>query len=205
MFCRRRRGRLIFFTWSLPEPYGGTKILHTPPSMEAGQGRGGPAYPPVVSSFRVFFSPFRSRPGFKDASSCLPYYGGRGRRKEKAGTVKKAGFGHAGLSGPVQGFCLYGPCFLGEAGREPCLQERVWRPLSRTTRPCPPSAPGDPSRQQAARHTKRAPEDRGPCRLDLSGPQAWDVPVRAASRKGDQPAGRPARRAPGSCRCCDRW
>lgn len=41
--------------------------------------------------------------------------------------------------------------------------------------------------------------------VDLSGPQAWDVPVRAASRTGDQPAGRPARRAPGSCRCCDRW
>lgn len=79
------------------------------------------------------------------------------------------------------------------------------KPLSRAARPCLPSAPGDPSRQQAARHTKRAPEDRGPCRLDLSGPQAWDVPVRAASRTGDQPAGRPARRAPGSCRCCDRW
>ena len=124
-----------------------------------------------------------------------PILWGAGPPQGKSGSGQKAGFRHAGLSGPVQGFCLYGSC----------LQERVWRPLSRTTRPCPPSAPGDPSRQQAARHAKRAPEDRGPCRLDLSGPQAWDVPVRAASRTGDQPAGRPARRAPGSCRCCDRW
>ena len=107
----------------------------------------------------------------------------------------RAGSGILSLRAVLFRACRPGAVFAGA-----CLTAAV-----PPARPCPPSAPGDPSRQQAARHTKRAPEDRGPCRLDLSGPQAWDVPVRAASRTGDQPAGRPARRAPGSCRCCDRW
>lgn len=174
--------------------------------MEAGQGRGGPAYPPVVSSFRVFFSPFRSRPGFKDASSCLPYYGGRGRRKEKAGAVKKAGFGRGSLALPVQGFCPYGPCFLGggQARSRACRSVSDGRCPARLARVC--RLHREIHRGNRPPGMRKGPRKTGALAdVDLSGPQAWDVPVRAASRTGDQPAGRPARRAPGSCRCCDRW
>lgn len=204
MFCRRRSGRLIFFTWSLSEPYGGTKILHTPPSMGAGQGRGDPAYPPAASSFRAFFSPCRSRPGFKDAPSCLPYYGGRGRRKEKAGAVKKAGFGHAGLSGPVQGFCPWRARLPPHADGKGCCG-RGLRTAARQRFRSRRTAAGN-HRGKRPPGMRKGPRKTGALAdVGLSGPQAWDVPVRAASRKGDQPAGRPARRAPGSCRCCDRW
>lgn len=121
----KRKGRLIFFTYGLPEPYGGTKILHTPLPMGAGQGRGGPVQPSAASAFRAFFSPFRSRPGPGDRPSCLPYYGEPGRCKEKAGAVKKAGFGRGSLAVPVQGFCPHGPCLLGACAGRDCACRSV--------------------------------------------------------------------------------
>ena len=152
------------------------------------------------------FLPFPGRSGPGDTPSCLPYYGEQGRCKKKAGAVKKAGFGRGSPALPVQGFCPCGERFFchadrgGPAGSEgPCCL-------------CPGRLSSTRRTARGAHRGKRRPDIRkGPRKtgaladVGLSGPQAWAVPVRAASRKGDQPAGRPARRAPGSCRCCDRW
>lgn len=80
-------------------------------------------------------------------------------------------------------------------------------PLRDSSPPLRPGAPG--ALAGAGRRAvliRKGPRKTGALAdVGLSGPQACAVPVRAASRKGDQPAGRPARRAPGSYRCCDRW
>lgn len=179
--------------------------MHTPLSRggRSGLRRSGTAA--GCGTFRAFFLPFPGRSGPGDTPSCLPYYGERGRCKKKAGAVKKAGFGRGSTALPVQGFCPWTGHVLGEAcGRERRLRKR--------SGPCPGRAAIAAGRQRGAHRGRRPPDTgKGPRKtgaladVGLSGPQAWAIPVRAASRKGDQPAGRPARRAPGSCRCCDRW
>lgn len=200
-----RKGRLIFFTEALPKPYGGTKILYTPLSRGWPVRAAAIRYGRRLRCFPGVFLPFPGRSGPGGTPSCLPYYGERGRCKKKAGAVKKAGFGRGSTALPVQGFCPWTGHVLGEAcGRERRLRKR--------SGPCPGRAAIAAGRQRGAHRGRRPPDTgKGPRKtgaladVGLSGPQAWAIPVRAASRKGDQPAGRPARRAPGSCRCCDRW
>lgn len=187
MACRSHTGGQKYCT--LPSPAGPVRAVAArgiyrllrlqgafPCSSGAGQGAGG-------------------------TPSCLPYYGEQGRCKEKAGAARKAGFGHGDSSLPVQGFC-------------PCIRMRLCRAGGRDAGRSGqrPACPGREHRGALAGGGRRAVLMRkGPRKtgaladVGLSGPQACAVPVRAASRKGDQPAGRPVRRAPGSCRCCDRW
>ena len=137
--------------------------MHTPLSRggRSGLRRSGTAA--GCGTFRAFFLPFPGRSGPGDTPSCLPYYGERGRCKKKAGAVKKAGFGRGSTALPVQGFCPW----TGRVSGEACGRERR---LRKRSGPCPGRAAiaagraGSPSRQKAARHRKRAPEDRGPCR-----------------------------------------
>lgn len=156
----------------------------------------------------LFFCSSRANQGTGGTPPCLPYYGEQGRCKEKAGAVRNTGFGHEDSFLPVQGFC---PCVRmrlcraggSGAGRRGCSR----LPLRDSSPPLRPGAPG--ALAGAGRRAvliRKGPRKTGALAdVGLSGPQACAVPVRAASRKGDQPAGRPARRAPGSCRCCDRW
>lgn len=187
---------------------GGQKYC-TPPSLA------GPARAAATRGIRrllrfqgAFFCSSRANQGAGGTPPCLPYYGEQGRCKEKAGAVRNTGFGHGDSFLPVQGFC---PCVRmrlcragGEAlagGAAACL------PLRDGSPPLRPGAPG--ALAGAGRRAvliRKGPRKTGALAdVGLSGPQACAVPVRATSRKGDQPAGRPARRAPGSCRCCDRW
>lgn len=200
----KRKGRLIFFTYGLPGPYGGTKILHTPLSMGAGQGRGGPVQPLATVLSGHFFVLFQSRSAPGSTSSCIPYYGEQGAAaRKKRERSKKLASGAAASPCRFRDFVPAGRVFLGgQAGRGACGSGPAGRCPAQLSR----------TRHRGSHRGKRPPDTgKGPRKtgaladVGLSGPQAWAVPVRAASRKGDQPAGRPARRAPGSCRCCDRW
>ena len=138
--------------------------MHTPLSRGWPVRAAAIRYGRRLRCFPGVFLPFPGRSGPGGTPSCLPYYGERGRCKKKAGAVKKAGFGRGSSALPVQGFCSCIGRVLGEAcGRERRLRKRSG-PLSGQSCHSRRTAAGSPSRQKAARHRKRAPEDRGPCR-----------------------------------------
>lgn len=111
----------------------------------------------------IFFVLFQSRsaPGARRPVSHT--MGSRAPLQEKSGSGQKSWLRARQPRLAGSGILsLRAVFFLGGAGRERCLRKRAGWPLSCTAFPYP--APGEPSRQEAARHRKRAPEDRGPCR-----------------------------------------
>lgn len=111
----------------------------------------------------IFFVLFQSRSAPGGTPPCLPYYGEQGAAaRKKRERSKKLASGAAASPCRFRDFVPAGRVFWGGAGRERRLRKRAGWPLSCTAFPYP--APGEPSRQEAARHRKRAPEDRSPCR-----------------------------------------
>lgn len=187
----KRKGRLIFFTYGLPEPYGGTKILHTPLSM------GAAAVPCSRWRHRLsghFFRPSGAGGARGTGRPASHTMGSRAAARKKRERSKKLASGAAASPCRFRDFVPMGRVFLGGVSARRCPARLARARLRRGHRGNRPPDTGKGPRKTGALAD-----------VGLSGPQAWDVPVRAASRKGDQPAGRPARRAPGSCRCCDRW
>lgn len=149
MACRSHTGGQKYCT--LPFPWGPVRAAAVPCSRRRHRLSG------------HFFRPSgagRARGTGRPASHTM---GSRAAARKKRERSKKLASGAAASPCRFRDFVPMGRVFLGGVCRPGLrLQERVCPPLSRTARPCP-SAPGA-SRQQAARHRKRAPEDRGPCR-----------------------------------------
>lgn len=183
---------------------GDKNIAHSPPygsrtgPRRSGISAGGLVFP------GIFFRPSRAGQASRTRRPASHTMGGGAAARKKRERSKKL------ASGAVASLCRFRdfvPTAVLFRGGRPgavlagaCLRAAVWQRFrSRRTAAEIHRGNRPPGIRKGPRKTGALAD------VDLSGPQAWDVPVRAASRTGDQPAGRPARRAPGSCRCCDRW
>lgn len=158
-----RKGRLIFLHKPCRSHTGGQKYCTLPFPGGAGQGCGGPVRPPAAVLSGRFFA-LSGQVGSWGHAVLPPILWGAGPLQEKSGSGQKswlrarqhrlAGSGILSLDRPCVGRGV-------RAGKT--LAEAVWA-LSGQSCHSRRTAAGSPSRQKAARHRKRAPEDRGPCR-----------------------------------------
>lgn len=179
--------------------------MHTPLSRRGRSGLRRSGTAAGCGTFRAFFCPFRAGRALGTRRPASHTMGSGAAARKKRERSKKLASGAAAPPCRFRDF-VPGPAMFWErraGGKDACGSG-----LGR----CPGRAAIAAGRQRGAHRGRRPPDTgKGPRKtgaladVGLSGPQAWAIPVRAASRKGDQPAGRPARRAPGSCRCCDRW